>query len=410
MLLAIGGGILDTLGSQLVMVDDVDDDDTATIIIASWKQLAQATTFILHVTSNAFVQLLYTQHWSFLVSVIVADDRGATNVSNKDYIGGAMWFAPIAGLASVASTLSGLCVPPLVDRFGLTGLLLASSLVLLLSCACADQAYRIAIWHRFEPGHHSGHTTQPSSKSQHQKQDSLYQSTLCLFTRVPILASLCVEVFTSQSVSSIIHFLFMLKVQKAIPNDAQRAGWTGRCYAWINACSGLLQFLVLPLLMRIGYDRANNTAGGSQQRKLWLIMPATIMVCATLLIYEKEISLSLVTATFSLYKVLEYSVRAVAMETMYASLDYESRFLGKELIGLLVDRVGRSSAALVLSCITNIFGLSPLLDKALVQALSVSSLLWLFASYPLANYGQQPVVCRHHPKRKKKLHNERANK
>lgn len=41
--------------------------------------------------------------------------------------------------------------------------------------------------------------------------------------------------------------------------------------------------------------------------------------------------------------------------------------------------------AAILSLVTNVFGSSPFLDKKIVQALSVSSFLWLFASYPLAH-------------------------
>lgn len=70
---------------------------------------------------------------------------------------------------------------------------------------------------------------------------------------------------------------------------------------------------------------------------------------------------------------------------VYVSLDYESRFVGKEIIGLFVNRVGKSAMAIGLSLVTNWFGQSK--DQWFVQALSVSSLLWLFASYPLA----QPV-------------------
>jgi hypothetical protein len=131
--------------------------------------------------------------------------------------------------------------------------------------------------------------------------------------------------------------------------------------------------------------------------------------------YEKQTTLHLVAATFSLFKALEYSVRGVTIEMvcsmrvvnaqisqtrlsvatnplshsvliviqLYVSLDYESRFVGKEIIGLFVNRLGKSGMAVILSLVTSLFGSSPILDKAFVQALSVSSFLWLFASYPL---------------------------
>jgi hypothetical protein len=95
-----------------------------------YRQLARVTIFLLNVCLLGFVQLLYTQHWSFLNSICSQE--------------GSCWFAPIAGLGSLASTVAALSVSPLVDRIGLTGLLLASSAFLWLSSVCADDAYRIA--------------------------------------------------------------------------------------------------------------------------------------------------------------------------------------------------------------------------------------------------------------------------
>jgi ATP/ADP translocase len=200
------------------------------------------------------------------------------------------------------------------------------------------------------------------------------------------------EVLSCQSVSSIINFLFVLKVKECIPNDQQRASYSAKCYAAINCCSGLLQFCVIPFLMKQQKNnekcdtRSHSQQQHEQNRKLWLLMPLTIMVCATVMIYEAgNLSLFLVTGSFSLFKVMEYSIRGVVVEMVYVSLDYESRFYGKEVIGLFVDRLGKSSSAVVLSFVSGIFGQSPSLDRAFVQALSVASLLWLFASYPLAH-------------------------
>ena len=373
-----------------------------------WKKLAQSTTFFLHVASSAFFQLLYTQHWSFLGSVIgmlgVTDDEDGSNNDRKSQklpssSEGTMWFAPIAGLGSVSSTVAGICLPRLVERFGLTGSLSVAAGVLLLSGVLADRAYRIALQNGFEPGHFHNHKTKAchggkeKNTDDNGQDDSLTQASVKLFRRVPVLGSLSLEVLACQSVSSIIHFLFVLEVQQSIPDDTHRANWTAHCYAWMNACSGVLQFLVLPLLMR-HWNPTKKQDGVEpsktrrwQQRFLWLTMPILMMVCSALLVYyNNEKALSLVTLAFALNKVLEWSVRGVAMETLYSSLDYESQFLGKELISMVVDRVGRSSTAVALSFVTSMFGLSPALDKGFVHALSVSSLLWFMTSYPLSKH------------------------
>lgn len=230
--------------------------------------------------------------------------------------------------------------------------------------------------HDFEP-HKEQQKQSPSSKLNNSSNLSLVQTASKLFERVPILGSLCVEVLVSQCVSSLISFLFVLKVKEHIPNDQERARWTGTVYAWINASSGVLQFAVLPYLVK-----------RTDARKLWLLMPSLMVACATLMsyqCYQSNISLHLVAVAFSVYKALEYSVRGITVEMVYTTLDYESRFVGKEIIGLCVNRVGKSGMAIGLSVVTNVLGSSPILDRVFVQALSVSSLLWLCASLPLAN-------------------------
>jgi ATP/ADP translocase len=102
--------------------------------------------------------------------------------------------------------------------------------------------------------------------------------------------------------------------------------------------------------------------------------------------YQSQTSLQIIAVTFTLFKALEYSVREYTQEMVYVSLDYESRFIGKEIIGLFVNRAGKSTMAVGLSLATNFFGSSSSgLDQMFVQALSVSSLFWLLASYPLAH-------------------------
>ena len=44
----------------------------------------------------------------------------------------------------------------------------------------------------------------------------------------------------------------------------------------------------------------------------------------------------------------EYSLRGVVAELVYVSLDFESRYLGKEVINLLADRLGKSGMAAAL--------------------------------------------------------------
>jgi ATP/ADP translocase len=350
------------------LIDQSADDDINQGVVL-WRRMAQVTIFSLNVVQSSFVQLLYTQHWSFMGSV------------SKEMDDATVWFAPIAGLGSIASTLAALGVEFVVQQFGLTGSLGVSSLFLIASGYAAELSYRIAHLYRFEPGETNDNKKHMTRQRIQTNSHSMIDTSIRLFTRVPVLLNLCMEVLTCQSVSFIINFLFLLKVKQCIPNDQHRARWTAKWYARINFFSGVLQFVILPLLMN--HWRTKHTSDKLQ--KLWLVMPLSMIVCATLMTYEAEdLSLFLVTISFALHKVLEYSVRGVAVEMVYVKLDYESRFFGKEIIGLFVDRLGKATTAIVLFSVSYFYGNSVVLDQVFIQALSAVTLLWLFASYPLS--------------------------
>jgi hypothetical protein len=128
------------------------------------RGLEQLAIVFLFVVKNAFVQLLSAQHWSFITSVLASSggrgggSRDAATTSSTD-----QWTSIIAGLASVAATLAGWLVTPLIQVLGrqerqahstldsaatdtsaLTGLLLVAASLLGLTAMLSDHAYRIA--------------------------------------------------------------------------------------------------------------------------------------------------------------------------------------------------------------------------------------------------------------------------
>ena len=107
------------------------------------------------------------------------------------------------------------------------------------------------------------------------------------------------------------------------------------------------------------------------------------MVCTSLMTYQNEITLEMVAASFALFKALEYSVRSFTLEMVFVSLDYESRYVGKEIINLFVNRFGKSAMAVAIFLAAN------LPDQVFVQALSVSTCLWCYVSYPLTQRKQK---------------------
>jgi ATP/ADP translocase len=63
-------------------------------------------------------------------------------------------------------------------------------------------------------------------------------------------------------------------------------------------------------------------------------------------------SLTLVAAAFCTMKILEYSLRGVSNEMLFATLDYESRYVAKQEIALVANRLAKSGTAAALSWLT----------------------------------------------------------
>lgn len=187
---------------------------------------------------------------------------------------------------------------------------------------------------------------------------SVVQRARQLFSRVPVLGWLCVEVFCYQCQSSLLNFLFVVAVKDVVTDDVDRAIYTANTFASINFCSGVLQFIVLPLLIWLKIDFT----------VMWVGLPAMLLGVATLMLTSSSWSLWIISMTFAAMKVNEYSLRHNLAESIYSYLDHESRFVGKEIIALFANRLGKSSVALIL---------------ALVSLLSDASLSYIRASLPL---------------------------
>jgi hypothetical protein len=113
-------------GISLAWVDDYVED------YPLYHGFSQVISSFIFVAEDGLVQLLYSQHWSFMGSVQSKEES-------------AVWFAPIAGMGAMASTLAGMVVSPLVSFLGgLPHLWCVASLFMLACAFCADQAYQIA--------------------------------------------------------------------------------------------------------------------------------------------------------------------------------------------------------------------------------------------------------------------------
>ena len=293
---------------------------------SDWTKFISGPLFVFR---ESYVQLLTSQYWSYFASVLTPNQS-------------ARWFAPIAGLTSMASALAGVTVSPLMGRVGLAGGLVGTSLMLVLSLLAARVAYDIAEQHGFAPTDHMRGDKKKKvallKKKQQEKNESLVQKATKLFQRVPVLGALFSEILASQGLATVLNVIFVAKLSRSIPDDGKRAGYVGLFFATINVITMVLQFGVLPIVMNY-----------IQPRDLWRVVPLISLAFTTFQACQADPTLYLVSASLLVMKVSEYSARRMLDEMVFVPLDFESRFVGKEVIGVFGHRFGKSLMSLLLS-------------------------------------------------------------
>lgn len=82
-------------------------------------------------------------------------------------------------------------------------------------------------------------------------------------------------------------------------------------YSGVNLSSAILQFGVLPFLLK-----------RVDERRLWLIVPSVMLLSAVWTLSKGEYSLSVVAMTFGIFKALEYSLRSALTEMVSRLLSF----------------------------------------------------------------------------------------
>ena len=104
---------------------------TLALLPKGFPILSRMIVAVLFIFQNSYAHLLYTQHWSFLGSVMTPSE-------------GVKWFSVIGGLSSVLCTFAATIVHNLAHHVGLHGLIAGTCLTLSFSAVFADKAYALA--------------------------------------------------------------------------------------------------------------------------------------------------------------------------------------------------------------------------------------------------------------------------
>jgi hypothetical protein len=127
-------GLSSLLLSKLDKLIVISDATTTTSSSSNNNNIAIVTRYLvgaLFVFRESYVQLITSQHWSFISSVLTPNQSST-------------WFAPISGLTSVTSALAAMGVGRLSSMWGLQGVLGVAACVLGGSVVFGQAAYRIA--------------------------------------------------------------------------------------------------------------------------------------------------------------------------------------------------------------------------------------------------------------------------
>lgn len=292
---------------------------------------------------NSYNYLIATQQWSFVDSILTPEE-------------GSRWFTIFTGTTSLFCTLTGSLVPYIVPRTGLLGLLALTSITLTGTMLFQDRAYQMAQDHGFDPSSSQmnkkkkklskrnekdksdNNDPKPSDKD-NTKEKTMSSKALDVFRRVPTLRALFIEVISFQSLNTILTVALVESVKKYIPNDIARSAYTSQFYALVNGSSAAFQFGILPFCMK-----------RVEPKYIWRCMPLVpFMVCSYQLFLQGNVSLSLLAFAVFITKTMDYSIRSVVYNMVYQPLDYDCRYLGKEIIGVFGSRFGKSGMSLFIS-------------------------------------------------------------
>lgn len=313
----------------------------------------------LFVFRESYVQLLTSQYWSFMASALTPTQS-------------AKWFGPIAGLTSITSAVAGFVVSDIIDKIGISYALMGTGVTLLGSLVAVHLAYSQAEQHGFSPAAKKHSSAPAKAKGGETKEMGMVAKASDLFKRVPVLGKLFVEILASQGLATVLNVAFVARLGKSITDDAERAGWVGKFFSTINVITMFLQFGILPPLLTL-----------VEPKIMWRIVPLVAMIFTTFQASCKDPTLYIVSTTLLVMKVLEYSARRMLDEMVFVPLDFESRFVGKEVIGVFGYRFGKSLMSLGLSGLTALFGHFGIQEYSILGALV--NLAWFKTAWSLSN-------------------------
>lgn len=291
------------------------------IRIASW---------FLYAFREAYIVVIIEQYWSLINSTLKEDQAKIFN-------------GPITGVGSLGAIAGGFTVGLIAEKIHTEQVLLLSALSLIPAAVCSEISYRVAGEPTYE-----------------KKRESL---ALSLFAESSYLRRIGALIFLTQVMSTVLDLRFSGLVADFITDKDERTAFLGTFYGRLNLVSGILQFVIAPVLLRF-----------ISLKVIHPIIPVIHIASAIALIIRP----SLLTGglAYLIFKSLDYSIFRAGKEVFYIPLSFDCRYRAKEVIDAFGYRASKGISSGIISLVTRILGSIPGHTYAVTSVFS--ALLWLF--------------------------------
>lgn len=165
-----------------------------------------------------------------------------------------------------------------------------------------------------------------------------------------------------QIATTLIDYEFNAVIQQNYPNDDDRTAVIGNLHALVDFIAIALQFLTAPILLILGVTRT------------LLSIPLLVGCTVVAFVVSPQLLTMLITKVTS--KCFDYSIFRAAKEILYIPLSHPEKTQGKGLIDILIYRIARGTAS-VLILVLIYFNLSSMIMQVSLAFLCI----WLVLTY-----------------------------
>ncbi len=250
-------------------------------------------------------------------------------------------YGPLGAIGSLGGVFGGLLTSQFTKEYGLSGITIAGSFIILLSILSYLMAEKTKI-----------------NKLSEKKDISPLASISNIKKYTALMASI---VILSQFVINLANFKFNILFEIAVPDEVTKTEQLGRLYTWINLIAFFLQIAVLPFLLRF-----------VSLKKIHLLIPIVYLATQMWTLGGGALA---VASMFMVLKGTDYSIFAVSKELLYFPLTHKQKYGAKYIVDMFCYRFGKGLISFIMIYIQALFWIDTLLYTSLI--------LWIFAIIPL---------------------------